>query len=115
MKEKSDLVLRVALDLNVIGFGDALPAEEEADLSSRCDTLAAELRVRDKLFIPDLTRIPDEIFEPLAAVMVMRIGTGSGRAAPPTLEMEVAEERLRGAARRTAPRRTLGTDRMLRM
>jgi hypothetical protein len=106
----TQLVNTVALDLNVIGVGEALAAEDEDLLARRCKALVADMAQRAVLYLPDLEQIADGLFEPLVAVLVMRLGPGYGRLAPNPLELEAAEDRIKSTSRPIAARRTLQID-----
>ena len=113
MFSSTQLVNTVALDLNVIGLGEALSDEDEENLSSRCRSLVADMQGRAVLYLPDLEQIPDALFEPLVAAIVLRLGPSYGRPAPSPVDMESAEDRIKSAARPVAPRRTLALDPLL--
>jgi hypothetical protein len=106
----TQLVNTVALDLNVIGVGEVLAAEDEDLLARRCKALVADLQHRAVLYLPDLDQIADGLFEPLVAVLAMRLGPGYGRPPPMVLDMEAAEDRIKSASRPVAARRTLQID-----
>jgi len=106
----TQLVNTVALDLNVIGIGETLSAEDEDLLARRCKALAADLQQRAVLYLPDLDQIVDGLFEPLVAVLVLRLGPGYGRPPSGVLELEAAEDRIKSASRPIAARRTLQID-----
>ncbi len=109
----TQLVNTVALDLNVIGVGETLAAEDEEMLARRCKALVADMQNRAVLYLPELEQIVDGLFEPLVAVLVMRLGPGYGRPPAAGLEIEAAEDRIKSAARPAAARRTLQIDPML--
>jgi hypothetical protein len=100
----------VALDLNVIGVGETLAAEDEDLLARRCKALVADLQHRAVVYLPDPEQIADGLLEPLAAVLVMRLGPGYGRPPANALDIEAAEDRIKSAARPAAARRTLQID-----
>lgn len=106
----TQLVTTVALDLNVIGVGEPLAAEDEDLLMRRCKALVADLQQRAVLYLPDLEQIADGLFEPLVAVLAMRLGPGYGRPPPNPLEIEAGEDRIKSASRPVAARRTLQLD-----
>jgi hypothetical protein len=106
----TQLVNTVALDLNVIGVGATLSAEDEELLARRCKALVADLQQRAVLWLSDLDNIPDGLFEPLVAVMVLRLGPGYGRAPASPLEIEAAEDRIKSVTRPAAARRVLQID-----
>jgi hypothetical protein len=109
----TQLVNTVALDLNVIGVGEALAAEDEDLLARRCKALVADLQQRAVIYLPDIEQVADGLFEPLVAVLVLRLGPGYGRPLPNALELEAAEDRIKSVARPVAARRTLQIDPML--
>jgi len=106
----TQLVNTVALDLNVIGVGDPLAAEDEELLARRCRALIADLQNRGVLYLPDVEQIADGLFEPLVAALAMRLGPGYGRSPATALEIEAAEDRIKSASRPVAARRTLQVD-----
>lgn len=106
----AQLTNTVALDLNVIGVGEVLAAEDEDLLARRCKALVADLQHRAVVYLPDLDQIADGLFEPLVAVLVMRLGPGYGRPPLPASEIEAAEDRIKSASRPTAAQRTLQID-----
>lgn len=109
----TQLVNTVALDLNVIGVGETLAAEDEDLLARRCKALVADLQQREVLYLPDLDQITDGLFEPLVAALALRLGPGYGRPPAGALELEAAEDRIKSASRPVAARRTLQIDPML--
>ena len=106
----TQLVNTVALDLNVIGVGAVLSAEDEELLARRCKALVADLQQRAVLWLPDLGNVPDGLFEPLVAALVLRLGPGYGRAPAGPLEIEAAEDRIKSVARPAAAQRVLQID-----
>jgi hypothetical protein len=114
MKSRDDVVTALLLDLNVMGLGEAAPAEEQSYVDARLDGMLDDLVARRKLFITDSTQIPDPCFEPLLACLVLRFGPKFGRAEPALTEVIAAEDRLKAASAPVAPRPTLELDPALR-
>lgn len=114
MKSRDDVVTALLLDLNVMGLGEAAPAEEQSYVDARLDGMLDDLVARRKLFITDAAQIPDSCFEPLLACLVLRFGPKFGRAEPVLADVIAAEERLKAASAPVAPRPTLELDPALR-
>src|SRR5262245_20227238 len=114
MKSRDDVVTALLLDLNVMGLGEAAPAEEQSYVDARLDGMLDDLVARRKLFITDAAQIPDPCFEPLLACLVLRFGPKFGRAEPALADVIAAEDRLKAASAPVAPRPTLELDPALR-
>jgi hypothetical protein len=112
--DRQQFVNGVALDLDVVGLGDA-PADEDYDaIDTRLDTLVADLTSRGKLYLPDLDEIADELVEPLRDYVVLRLGPSYGRPQADPVAIVFAEDRLKEVSRPPRTRRTLSTDPILR-
>jgi hypothetical protein len=110
----NDLINTVSLDLNITEPGDP-PSPEDAELiETRAKSLVADLQGRGKVYLPNLDSIPDQVFEPLVAVIILRLGPGYGRPAASDQTIMIAEDRLKAASRPTAAQRLLQTDPVLR-
>src|SRR5262245_23712532 len=114
MKSRDDVITAVLLDLNVMGLGEAAPAEEQSHLDARLNGMLDDLVARRKLFVTDESQIPDPCFEPLLACLVLRFGPKFGRAEPALADVIAAEDRLKAASAPVAPRPTLELDPALR-
>ena len=114
MKSRDDVVTALLLDLNVMGLGEAAPAEEQSHVDARLDGMLDDLVARRKLFITDAAQVPDPCFEPLIACLVLRFGPKFGRAEPALTDIIAAEDRLKAASAPIAPRPTLELDPALR-
>ena len=114
MKSRDDVVTALLLDLNVMGLGEAAPAEEQSFVDTRLTGMLDDLVARKKLFITDDARIPDPCFEPLLACLALRLGPKFGRAEPALADIIAAEDRLKAASAPVAPRPTLELDPVLR-
>src|SRR5215468_3126537 len=114
MKTRDDVITALLLDLNVMGLGEAAPAEEQSFVDSRLSGMLDDLVARRKLFITDDAQIPDPCFEPLLACLVLRFGPKFGRAEPALADIIAAEDRLKTASAPVAPRPTLELDPALR-
>ena len=114
MKSRDDVVTAVLVDLNVMGLGEAAPAEEQSFVDGRLGGMLDDLVARRKLFITDDAQIPDPCFEPLLAVLVLRFGPKFGRPEPALADIIAAEDRLKAASAPVAPRPTLELDPALR-
>ena len=114
MKTRDDVITALLLDLNVMGLGEAAPAEEQSFVDSRLSGMLDDLVARRKLFITDDAQIPDPYFEPLLACLVLRFGPKFGRAEPALADIIAAEDRLKTASAPVAPRPTLELDPALR-
>lgn len=106
----TQLINTVALDLYVIGVGEAISAEDEDLLDRRCRALIADMQGRNILYLPNIEEIPDGLFEALVAALVLRLGPGYGRPMPGPLDTDAVEDRIKAASRPTAARRTLSLD-----
>src|SRR5262249_14698368 len=114
MKSRDDVVTALLLDLNVMGLGEAAPAEEQGFVDSRLNGMLDDLVARKKLFVTDDTQIPDSCFEPLLACLALRFGPKFGRSEPALADIIAAEDRLKAASAPVAPRPTLELDPVLR-
>jgi len=114
MKSRDDVITALLLDLNVMGLGEAAPAEEQNFVDTRLTGMLDDLVARRKLFVTDGTQIPDPCFEPLLACLVLRFGPKFGRAEPALADIIAAEDRLKAASAPVAPRPTLELDPALR-
>jgi len=109
-KTQTDIVNRVALDLNVMGLGQGIEAEVEADIRTRVATVLAELNARLGLYIPDLDDTPDEVFETFCDYIKKRIGDGYGRPAATEMELLAVEARIKQILRPPGSRKSLTID-----
>src|SRR5262245_45662233 len=114
MKSRDDVITALLLDLNVMGLGEAAPAEEQSFVDTRLTGMLDDLVARKKLFVTDDAQIPDPCFEPLLACLVLRFGPKFGRAEPALADTIAAEDRLKAASAPVAPRPTLELDPTLR-
>lgn len=110
---RADLVNRVLLDMDVIGLGQIAPDDVYSDINSRLDTIVAELNARDVVNV-DLDNIDDGLFEPLIEFVIAKAGPGYGRGAVDPVTLSLIEDRIKEVTRAAAPRKTLGTDSILR-
>jgi len=110
MKSRDDVITALLLDLNVMGLGEAAPAEEQNFVDTRLTGMLDDLVARRKLFITDDARIPAPCFEPLLACLALRFGPKFGRAEPALADIIAAEDRLKAASAPVAPRPTLELD-----
>lgn len=113
-KTRSELVNRIAVDLDLVGAGQDAEAEDFADIDSRLDTHIATLNSRDIVNVSDLDEIQDELFEPIVEWFVLKLGTGYGKPAADPVAVEMVEDTLKEVCRARAARRTLSTDPMYR-
>lgn len=110
MKTSDQLITALAVEIDMAGIGQPLSDEEQTYLSDRVSGLVADAQARKILYLPNLDQIPDQVFEPLMAMLAARLSAGTGGATVPEAEMEMIESRLRDVTRPMAPRRTLQTD-----
>lgn len=110
MKTGDQLITALAVEIDMVGIGQPLSDEEQTYLSDRVSGLVADAQARKILYLPNLDQIPDQVFEPLMAMLAARLSAGTGGQPVSEAEMELIESRVRDVTRPMAPRRTLQTD-----
>jgi hypothetical protein len=102
-KSRSELVNRIAVDLDLVGAGQDAEAEDFADIDSRLDTHIATLNAREIVNVSDLDEVQDELFEPIVEWFVLKLGSGFGKPAADPVAVEIVEDTLKEVCR-LAPR-----------
>ncbi len=107
-------VTDLLLALNAIALGEAPAAEDYDYVARKFATIVRDLESRQKVYLPDLDDIPDDMVEALSEVCLLRLGPGFGRPLATLPEIVAAEDRLKAVAMPARTRRTLATDPVLR-
>ena len=107
-------VTDLLLALNAISLGEAPAAEDYDYVARKFATIVRDLEARQKVYLPDLDDIPDEMVEALSEVCLLRLAPGFGRAPAALPEIVAAEDRLMAVSMPARTRRTLSTDPLLR-
>lgn len=108
---KDDLFNSIANKLVEKDASEALPSDLNDFYDQEVPALISDLQARGKVYLPSIENIPDGIFAPLVAVLALRLTVGTN---PDVREVQIAEDRLKAAARPIAAQTLLTTDRVLR-